>query len=292
MTQPLYDTIPKAAQETYEPHKYVTFAGFEWSIDSLGHIVIINNPDITYDQDFYIDKRKPSLNTTYDWLRGRQSVAFFNHPGAMAKWHPKLGPKEFAHFSRYSKIPDNIVGMELFNKDDAFREYYYNDGFQGPNPNYDRKGYYDEALLNGWHIGAAGSDDAHNADWGTMNDYRLAVLAKELTREAIFDALMERRFYSTLDRNLSLSFTVGGHEMGSVIKPGSHPMIIRANDGDDEIFIKAELIKNGNVQETWRMKEKSLHIQQQIEAQTGDYFYTKVTQKDGDEAISSPIFIE
>lgn len=74
----------------------------------------------------------------------------------------------------------------------------------------------------------------------------MAVLAEELTRESIYNAMKARRFYSTRDKNLVLSFTCNGAQMGSRIAGSNNlVVVIEALDGDGDIFHKIWLIKNG-----------------------------------------------
>lgn len=178
--------------------------------------------------------------------------------------------------------------MELWNKSDAFNDYYYNDGYFAYDGN---KGYYDEAIYHNWKIGAAGADDNHRATWGTDNQYRLAVLAPAKTRAAIYDGLRSRRFFTTMDKNLVLFFEINGAPMGSDIDLGTYPAVIRLSDGDNETFTKIELLKNGSVLYSWTPNSSNPVISQNITAVCGDYFYVRVRQADGNEAISSPIFV-
>ena len=143
-----------------------------------------------------------------------------------------LDATEFENFT--GAFSSKFVGMELWNKSDLFERYYYNSGY-APDVT-ERSGYFDEALLEGWSIGAAGSEDNHTATWGLSNN-RLAVLAGTNTRASIYDALQARRFYSTLDKNLELSFTVEGLEMGNSVTGGLSTCEVRAADGDGEGFI-------------------------------------------------------
>jgi hypothetical protein len=69
----------------------------------------------------------------------------------------------------------------------------------------------------------------------------MAILAPELTREDLLAAMRARRFFSSRDMNLVLSFTCNGAEMCSVIEPGTLDIVIEASDGDDEVFSKIEL---------------------------------------------------
>ena len=180
------------------------------------------------------------------------------------------------------------MAIDLFNKINGFDTYYYNDGYHRNDGN---KGFYDEALTAGWRVGAAGSDDNHSATWGHRTDYRLAVLAQEKTRPAITDAFVSRRFFSTLDKNLSLSFEICGRQMGSVIAGGSCDVVIRAGDGDSETFEQIMLIRNGSVNRIWHPHDSAPIATTALTMQPGEYYYVKVTQTDGDEAISSPIWV-
>ena len=177
--------------------------------------------------------------------------------------------------------------MELWNRNSGF-SYYYNNGY---NKNDGGLGYFDEALKLGWYIGASGGQDNHDKSWGTMNDYRIAVLANEKTRKGILEAYKARRFYSTADKNLTLSFTANGSEMGSKIGAGMLNFIIEASDGNGEKFDRIELLKNSAVIKTWTPNSKNTLVTITKTATKGDYYYARVRQFDKDEAISSPIFI-
>jgi ERCC4-related helicase len=77
--------------------------------------------------------------------------------------------------------------------------------------------------------------------------------------------------------------------MGSVLDPGTHALRIEANDGNNEVFSTVQLIKNGAVAQTWNPNQAHPIITSSVTAAAGDYYYVKVTQQDGGEAISSPI---
>jgi hypothetical protein len=179
--------------------------------------------------------------------------------------------------------------MQLCNKNDTYNVYYNNDGYYRNDGN---MGYYDEAITRNWKIGAAGSSDNHSATWGTDNEYRLAVWATAKTRAAIYEAFQARRFYSTLDKNLVLSLMINGQPMGSTINPGSYNAIICASDGGNEVFTRVELIKNGAVLYTWYPNQTNPVITQGLTGATGNYFYVRVRQADGSEAISAPIWVK
>ncbi|MBN1758577.1 MAG: hypothetical protein JW863_09680, partial [Chitinispirillaceae bacterium] len=152
--------------------------------------------------------------------------------------------------------------------------------------------FYDEALSRGWRIGATGSGDNHNGDWGTATDSRIGIPAPALTRDEIRSALGARRFYSTLDRNIQLSFKADSSEMGSTVAGCSHRFSISARDGDDESFTEVFLYNsNHDTVATWYPEPGPFTISFDMTVRANDYFYVRIAQEDGGGAISSPIWV-
>jgi hypothetical protein len=255
---------------------FIAFRGFEWSHPVYGHVAVIDSRDICRATEPGTDTFQKLLR----FLNTRDCFAFFNHPGRQ----DSTGT-EFDHFASPGSM--KIVGMELWNKNDGFGVYYYNDGYVAGDGN---KGFYDEALAAGWRIGASGSDDNHTATYGTDVNYRMAVIADSLTRRSIRDAIRARRFFSTSDKNLKISFEVNGTQMGSYISPGICDARISAYD--TETFVKIELVGNGKVVRTWDVKSCEPAVNISFDAEQGEYYYIRLLQADGDEAVSSPIWID
>jgi len=268
----------KAASDKYnEDGVFTAFWGFEFTeLSTNGDITVINSDKTSAMSD-------PSPGTFVElcaWLDASNGLAFFNHPGRGGNFQ----------FERFATTPtDKIVGMELFNKTLGFDVYYYNDGFY---PNDGNLNHFAEANSRGWRIGASGADDNHGGTWGTQTDFRMAILSEHLTRADLFEAMQERRFYSTLDKNLALSFKMGGAEMGSVLEGAPYDIQILANDGDEESFTKVMLFRNGLEFNTWEIDTPNVDLSLSMNTFDGEFFYIKVTQADGDEAVSSPIFIK
>jgi hypothetical protein len=69
-------------------------------------------------------------------------------------------------------------------------------------------------------------------------------------------------------------------------------MEILADDGSaHDVFSTIDLIKNGTVLRSWNPHQKTVTIIFSLYVSSGDYYYIRVTQADGDKAISSPIWI-
>lgn len=270
-----WQTIKNAADSYNLDSVFTAFYGFEWTENVLGHVTVINPPD-------YITTASP--NNTFSgfcsWLNANECVAFFNHP----RRNNSTG-LEFAHFAT---TPTNkIVGMELWNKTDRFPVYYYTDGYYS---NDGGKSWFDEAISRGWMIGAAGAEDNHSGTWGTATTSKLAVLATANTRTEIYNALKARRFFTTYDKNLALSFKIAGSEMGSVVSAATNSYSILVSDAENEIVTKVELLKNGTVVQTWAPNTSLVNISGTLTTQNGEYYYVRIKQADADEAISSPIW--
>jgi hypothetical protein len=279
LTLSRFDSVKAAADRYNADGFFAALWGFEWSSYIFGHVTVVGTKDFASSTD----PQTQTFQQLCSWLLARNCFAILNHPGEGDKFRP-----EFDHFQ--GPACDKIVGVELWNLYKDFRYYYYAGGYDSSD---DSKGYYDEALSHGWKIGAAGGFDDHYGTWGTINDWRVAVLAHELTRQDIFDAMTARRFYSTLDKNIALSFAIAGREMGSTIPAAvALPLAIRATDGDGEIYSEVVVFdRNHAVRRAWIIDAASVAIDDTLIVANGDYYYVKITQRDGDEAISSPIWI-
>jgi hypothetical protein len=86
-----------------------------------------------------------------------------------------------------------------------------------------------DAFEKGYIVGVMANSDGHKGRPGAegpgAGDFGIAggltcVLAEELTREAVFEALKQRRCYGTSGPRIDLRFTVDGQPMGSVINKG------------------------------------------------------------------------
>ena len=270
-----YSDLKTTADQFNSDGRFVTFYGYEWSAES--HMTVLNSSSLASSTD----PKYGTLGRLAEWLSVQpDAIAFFNHPGSWPSCN-------FDGFS-FGPKTDKIVGMELFNYEEDFGRFYYNDGYYSDDGGLS---WFDEAIQQGWKIGAAGSSDTHIRDWGTAQDFRLAVLATAKTRRAILDALRSRRFYSTLDKDLRLSFELNGEPSGAAIRPGTYNAVIKAADGGLEKFTEVKLLKDGLVIQTWSPRSSNPVLTRRVTGKAGDYFYVLVRQEDGDEAISSPIYV-
>jgi len=88
----------------------------------------------------------------------------------------------------------------------------------------------------GFRLAPTADQDNHFITHGTATDHRTAVLAPELTKASILDAIRRSRVYASQDKNLKVWFSVNGQIMGSVIEatPGDALRAeVRLSDEDE-----------------------------------------------------------
>jgi len=275
--------LKDAAEQLYDPGAFVTLWGFEWSSPVFGHIAVTNSSQST-NAVFC-----PTMGAFFFWLRTQSSAfATFNHPGE----YDDFGT-EFDHLRCNSGARDQMVGIECWNNYQSFEMYYYAGSWEND------FSYYDVGNRNGWYLGASGAEDNHYTDWGTRTQFRVAVLAKELTREAIVDAYKKRRFYTTEDKDVFLDFRCAGYPMGSRLTNEPRVFVVTASDGGGDTFGLVRLFRNGELIESRDVTGNSFETTfTDASGGAADYYYVIVTQTDDsygfdsrmDEAISSPIW--
>jgi hypothetical protein len=127
---------------------------------------------------------------------------------------------------------------------------------------------------------------------------RTAILATELTREAIFDALRHRRTYAVTNARIALSFKIDGHEIGEEIGAAGRPKIDVDVQGTDRIG-EVAIVRDGAVIHSLSpatARVKFTYVDKSFRGNS--YYYVRVTQVDKDKhgnrsrAWSSPIWVK
>ncbi len=263
----------------------VALAGFEmtWS-GGPGHINTFNTPGI-------VSRNNTTLNNKTDYAgmrayyallsqqEGADSLSQFNHPGNT------FGT--FGDFAFWDPVIDSRMYMvEAGNGEGQI-------GAGGYYPSYE---YYTMALDKGWHLAPTNNQDNHKGRWGNANDARDVILTDDFSEEGIYDALRAMRMYATEDKNLEIGYTVNGMLLGSSLTevPEKLDIHVTINDPDaSDSISKVEVIVNsGKTAYTW---------DDPAVLATGDlsvtldpdysYYYIRVTQGDGDLAVTAPVWV-
>jgi len=282
------------AKEYYQPGRYVTFLGYEWTfvgghrnvyyLDGEGPVFGCQTPGSTH---------ACQLDALIEGL-GRPAIVIPHHPLA-----------SLAYCKENLKIQPVI---EMYSTWGCSEE-------RG-NPNWHFPVHihvmsYQELLARGFKVGAvAGSDchlglpgrpTIHHAQSGLEGHARqgyMVILAKELTREALWEALFKRHAYAVTGVRIVLDFHIKDAMMGDEITVGTtdYTYPIRATVRGTAPIESLELLRCNEVVHRVEGDGKSWDAQ----FDTADYlnstggtawYYVRVKQVDKMMAWSSPIWV-
>ncbi len=264
--------------------KKVAIAGFEmtWS-GGPGHINTFNTPGIVSRNNTTLNNKTKDagLQAYYELLsqtEGVDSISQFNHPGTT------FG--NFIDFGYWNAVVDTRMYMvEVGNGEGQI-------GAGGYYPSYEQ---YIMALDKGWHVAPTNNQDNHKGRWGNANDARDVILTDDFSESGIYAALRARCMYATEDKNLELDYTVNGNMMGSIIDvPEKLNFEISFNDPDrTDSIAKVELVVNsGKVAYTWDSAADLTKGSVSVElAPEYTYYFVRVTEGDGDLAVTAPVWV-
>jgi hypothetical protein len=249
--------IREQAWDFNEDGTFVVLPGLEWT-KSQGHACIFDPKTRLWPEG------KAGF---YQAIAAADVVVKFNHPGD--------GTKVFDGLA-YSEDADKAIQMMEVRRDEEEQAFL-------------------RALKLGWHIAPDGSSDTHSPNWGNTGRWT-GVLAPGLSKRCIWDAMKNRRVYSTLDRNCRLMFLVNGAVMGSILdepvgEVEVHVQVADADAGDH--VAKIELFEDGEVVETDEPNAQARSWSASRKPEPGQhYYFVKVTQADGNLLWSAPVWVK
>lgn len=263
----------KAAAAAVTGETFLGIFGYEMTWQEgkhLGHLNTFNTPGWeSRDQASYADQTT-ALETYYQALTTVSgSVSQFNHPG------PFYG--EFENFTHWTPEYDDAIHLLEV-------------GGEGNFTAYDQ---YTSALDAGWHLAPSISQNNHNGLWGDASDARTVVLAESLTEQSLFDAIRAYRVYATQDADLEVWYELNGQIMGSIL-PAADTLEITAEleDPTDASLGKVEVITSGgSVVAEYDAAGSRETVTLTVPAGY-PYYYLRLTQPDGDIAVTAPVWVE
>ena len=264
----------------YTSKDFVGIFGYEmtWS-NGLGHMNTFNTKGFQSRTQADYTKFDTALENYYTALKkDTNSISQFNHPGTT------FG--DFQDFSYYSEEMDDLIKLvEVGNGEGAI-------GSSGYFPSYE---YYTRALDKGWYVSPTNNQDNHKGVWGNANTGRSVVLAENLTEEGIYDAMNNYRMYATEDNDLEIRYTLDGHTMGESLEKedvGSEVNIaVDIKDPTDSAIGKVEVILNGGLSIAAKNISSAADVVDFTVPSGYSYNYIKITQVDGDIAVTSPVWV-
>jgi len=274
---------------------YTAFRGFEWTSDRFGHI------NLFFGDNVINAKTGPgyavSMGLFWQWFSyparlggGNDSLLVFNHPGredAIEGIVEPLGGDPAYTFNDFRYVPAadrRVVGLEVFGKGSE-----YDSGGPGGS-------WLSYALDKGWHIGAVGSEDHHDTEWGDPNLPKTVLLARSRDRNDLREAMMARRFYAVAQfyNDLRMQFTIDDAPMGSRLQrpAGSHLPLTASftRAGGSFIGIVEVVTRNNTVVATLT----GSHVEAQVPVSDEEsYYFLRIRDPDTGQpvAFSSPIWV-
>ena len=263
----------------------VAIGGFEmtWS-GGPGHINTFNTPGIVSRNNSTLNNKTADagMKAYYALLsqpEGIDSISQLNHPGTT------FG--NFSDFAYWDPVIDSRVFLvEVGNGEGQV-------GAGGYFPSYEQ---YTMALDKGWHLAPTNNQDNHKGKWGNANDARDVVLTSDFTEEGIYEAIRNYRVYATEDKNLEIGYTVNGQLLGSTFAEVPEALNFEVTlydpDTSDSISKVEVIVNSGKVAYTWdNPAELSAGVLTATLAPDYSYYYLRVTQGDGDIAVTAPVWV-
>ncbi|UCD30033.1 MAG: DUF3604 domain-containing protein, partial [Planctomycetota bacterium] len=289
-----FHTIKKLANTNNQPQKFVAFMAQEWSScrfyhEGYGHKNIIYMKD---DPDRYFSPLQASIlpkpyacptpKQMWETLRGKKAITI-PHQLADSGW---------GAYTDWSYMDEELQPVaEIFQGRGSYE-------FKGT-PR--QAGLFEEgcSLQDAWAmghmLGVIASPD-HGGGWG-----RAAILAEDLTRKSLFEALKKRRCYGTTMAHILLDFRVNGHLMGEKITVDS-PTAPRRINVVSKYRDLERLVLYRNNREILRQPITDGRIDlefvdpEPLDANKANWYYVRVEAKPGkygglELAWSSPVWV-
>lgn len=263
----------------------IALGGFEmtWS-GGPGHINTFNTEGIVSRNNTALNNKTDDagLKAYYALLsqpEGVDSLSQFNHPGST------FGT--FSDFSYWDALIDSRMYMvEVGNGEGAI-------GAGGYYPSYE---YYTMALDKGWHVAPTNNQDNHKGKWGNANDARDVILTDDFSEQGIYEAIRSHRMYATEDKNLEIYYTVNEQPLGSILEeiPEELNLSVQVSDPDrtDSISKVEVIVNSGRVAYAWDdPAELASGLLSCTLDPTYSYYYIRVTEGDGDMAVTAPVWV-
>jgi len=283
-TDVLWKKLLRAGEHHYDPGHFVTIPGWEVGGNN-GHVNV------------YMKSLRTGIamsDANHDW----QNVSTFDSPEDIitiphvtsSYGHPKF---DWSRAGKRMRLVEMLQGRGCSEDDVADEKW-------GINPAPEKKeGSVRNALAMGKRIGfVAGTDD--HMGFPTRHHYHKGYfgmsgfVSKELTREAMFNAMNNRHTYATSGMPIICHFQVNGALMGSEvsIKAGEKVVFDATLFGTDDIRL-VEIISEDQIIKKYTPGKLDVKISEQLPApENSAYFYLRLLQKDGHRAWASPVWVD
>lgn len=312
------------AEEANEPGKFVTILGDERNppdfstdrLDNRGHynayfrdveafLKYVGRPANGTFVNMLADGRPTMLpdevmfvphHTGISWGTESAGGAIIHRDDALAGRGLRRAIEIYSHHGQSEYYaPQHVLAYE-FNRM-RNRERRCNTSWPGPH-------YAQDYWMAGARMGVIASSDEHSGQGGRRHGGITAVLAKELTRKGVFNAIGQRDSYATTGERILLDFTVERFVMGQVGRwtPG-RPVKVRLGVWGTERLLRVEILRYVFGEDSFKTilsaapRPESMDASYQIDDDFGGpcMYYARITQEPLEwpgMAWTSPIWLD
>ena len=303
-----WEQLKAMAQRFYEPNRFATLLAYEWTAHKLGaghkNVYYRGLDGPVFRANWRTDRTAQTTSAADLWAKlgacGHEVMTIPHHPAAA--WFPTPWDQRDPRLQRSVEVYSTWGSSEYAGSPRQIPE-----AFKGP-----RKGcFVQDGLRSGQRLGFVAGSDSHSgrpgftsgerefhdsdySDWGPAGYTGgfTAVYAEALTREAIYDAIRERRCYATTGQRIIVDFKASGHWMGTEYHTRAAPRLY------------VHVIGTAPLQSVTIVKNNQDYVRKDVDGwecefshdRTGkpgdtDFYYVRVIQRDGEMAWSSPIWV-
>ncbi len=234
ITQEFWREFQRKVKEYHEPHRFITFLGYEWSA---------NTPAGGDHNVYYLNDDEPIHRSSHWQIQDKSDADTDRCP--VARLYETLRDKEAITIPHVGGRPANLN--------------YHDPDVEPLVEIYSAWGEFEwmltESLKKGYRVGCVAGSDDHKGRPGASYPGSSAfgvyggltgIFAEELTREAVWDALKNRRCYATTGQRIFLKVLADGHWMGDEYTTDDAAIIQVQAIGTD-VIEKIEVIKGTEV---------------------------------------------
>lgn len=248
------------------------YADYREDDHGFGHAHVIQR-EAGQERHHIYDDETPTVQALLDAVDPDVTIPIPHHPADMQfpwdweDYDDEVAPvvELYQDYRGASEFPDDPRHVELPQTDDA-------------------RHYLQPALDSGVRVGLTSSGDHYSVSFA-------GVYAEERTRDAVFEALRERRCFATTGAKVVVDFRANGQLMGSVLDAAG-PVEFEGGVEGDAVIDAVELVVNGDVAREWTPDGRSFALDVTEESPDPGYYYLRVHMVDEHMAWSSPVWLE
>jgi len=246
--------------DAYSPGEFVTILGWEWADDidwNAGDMNVYFPGDAP--ENMPVPRTYPEM---IDFVRAHNAILIPHHIGYMS-------PYPGTDWDRF--VPDIMPAVEIFSMHGSSEReggpFPMNLVINGPRAS---GATMVEGLERGLKFGIIASTDEHIGYPGAYGNGLMAAYAPELTRAAIWEALVNRRTYAVTGDRIKLEFSLEGAMMGSELSRVDRREIGVRVVGED-MLNEVDIVKNGRLwrRETCGLRENVLTDRARVRIEWG-----------------------